>query len=120
MSGWDDLYGADGEAEAGGDVAAIVEEQRKTADLTRSQRKQRARDARRSKVSLDFSAAPEIEDLLREVCELEGTGISSTAMYLLALGLRAYQEGARPRKQPARSLKFSWDCVIEIEGLGDF
>jgi hypothetical protein len=119
MSGnpWEKLYGdVDGDAK---DVETVVEEQEKEAALTKTQRKQRARDARRSKVTLDFSHHPELEDLVRELAEIEKTGVSSAALWLLAEGLHVYLEGKRPRKEISRSLKYSYDLQPHLEGLDD-
>ncbi len=116
--GWDELYG---DVEGGaGDVQAVVEEQEAQAELSPAQRRQRVRDARRQKVTIDFKSCPDLEDYVRQICDLENTGISTMVMWLLKFGLSAYQEGARPTKEVARSLKFSYDCEVFTEGLDDF
>jgi hypothetical protein len=99
------------------DVAAILghEDARDAvAGLPKAKRVQRKRDAERIKVTLDFSAAPGLEATVREAAEREGCGLSSYVLWLIKLGWeRAQSESLQPRKRPARSLKHSWDVVIE-------
>jgi hypothetical protein len=114
-NGWEDLYGDVGGGKD--DVQSVVQEQEQEADLTPAQRRQRARDAKRVKRTVEFTWYPELLELVERVMEIESSGISTTVLWLLAEGLRVYQEGKRPRKEIADSLKFSYDLVPNVEEL---
>ncbi|HQE99751.1 MAG TPA: hypothetical protein PLG06_08490 [Anaerolineae bacterium] len=102
------------------DVATILgHEDRKQAqaDLPKWKRNQMKRDARRLKVTVDFTGYEQLQAQLYALAEREHTGVSTMALWLLALGLeRVRREGLTPRKRQARSLQHSYDVVIEDVG----
>ena len=99
------------------DVAAILgheTQKEETAALPTWQRNQKRRDARRVKVNLDFTQYDELLEAVRTLAAAEDTGISSMVIWLISLGLeRVLREGLQPRKRESRSLKHSYDVVIE-------
>ncbi len=81
--------------------------------LTPQQCKQRAYDAARRKVTLDFARANGLEAAVRQAAEREGCGLSSYTLWLIRLGLeRAQRENLTPEKQIARSLKYSYEAIV--------
>ena len=99
------------------DVAAILgheTQKEETAALPTWQRNQKRRDARRARLGIDFTQHQEILEAVRNLAEAEDTGISSMLIWLILLGLeRVQHEGLQPRKRESRSLKHSYDVVIE-------
>ena len=93
------------------DVLAVMghqERREELAGLPRWKRNQIARDKKRVKVTIDLTDFPELEDKLRAMADGEGVGISSMAIWLIALGVQNYRE---PPVQPSRSMKHSFDIV---------
>jgi hypothetical protein len=116
-NGWDELF--PGVEENGGesDVAAVVAEQAKAAKLTPAQKRQRARDVKRIKRTVDFQDYPELLEAFERVKAVEGTGTTSTMLWLMTEGLKVYRDGKRPRKVMAESLQFTYDMVPDIDAL---
>lgn len=84
-----------------------------TRSLTPQQRKQRAYDAARRKVTLDFARANGLEAALRQAAEAENCGLSSYTLWLIKIGLeRAQSENLTPDKQIARSLKYGYEAIV--------
>jgi len=99
------------------DVAAILgheTQKEETAALPTWQRNQKRRDARRVRLTVDFSDHPELEAAVRALAEREDTGVSSMAVWLISLGLeRVQREGLQPRKRESKSLKHAFDVVFD-------
>jgi hypothetical protein len=95
-------------------VAAVLgdgERREEERHLSVAKRKQRARDRERDKLTVDLP--PEVIARVREIAGREDTGVSSLVHWLLVEGLRAYEEVERLRKEAARSLRYSYDVVVE-------
>ncbi len=103
------------------DVAAVLgheDRKQEQAEMPKWKRNQVRRDAKRSKVTIDFTGYEQLQERVYELADREHTGLSSMVMWLLWLGLeRVLREGLTPKKRMARSLQHSYDVVIE--GVGD-
>lgn len=103
------------------DVAAVLgheERKQEQADLPRWKRNQAKRDAKRVKVTVDFTGYEQLQKRIYALADREHTGLSSMVIWLLWLGLeRVAREGLTPKKRLARSLQHAYDVVIE--GVGD-
>ncbi len=101
-------------------VAAILgegERRQEERSLPRAERRQRVRDRSRTKLTVDLPEG--VIEEIREVAEAENVGVSSLVHWLLVEGLREYREVDRLKKEAARSLKFSYNVVVEGAGDGD-
>jgi hypothetical protein len=105
-------------------VAAVLgqgERRQRERRQTPAQRRQAARDAKRTRITLELD--PRIVQLLREVAEVEGTSPAGAANLLLREGLRRYVEGGlefHKHRRPSRSPRYEWVVELSLDGLTEW
>lgn len=80
--------------------------------MTPGQRKEKKRQESRERIWGEITRCTWIRDAVEEIAETENVPAGGLVPWLIALGIRAYRNGARPHKTPTESPRY--DYVVEV------